>query len=109
MMIRHTKLVVASTLTVLLTACSAQSGNDRKAAAPAAQPATPPAVLKLRLRWLRQLRRPSRPSPSSRSGRSRDDSSDSDGKRRGTGGCARRDERARSSSGNAVSRRPFRA
>jgi hypothetical protein len=44
MMIRHTKLVVASTLTVLLTACSAQSGNDRKgvastsAAAPAGQP-----------------------------------------------------------------------
>ena len=33
MMIRHTKLVVASTLTVLLTACSAQSGNDRKGVA----------------------------------------------------------------------------
>ena len=31
MMIRHTKLVVASPLTVLLTACSVQSGNDRKA------------------------------------------------------------------------------
>ena len=36
MMIPHTKLVVASTLTVLLTACSAQSGNDRKAVAPVA-------------------------------------------------------------------------
>lgn len=36
MMIPHTKLVVASTLTVLLTAYSAQSGNDRKAVAPVA-------------------------------------------------------------------------
>jgi hypothetical protein len=44
MMIRHTKLVVAGTLTVLLTACSTPAGGDRKpSAAPAAQPATPSA------------------------------------------------------------------
>ena len=48
-MIRHTKLVVAGTLTVLLTACSTPSGGDRKpmasttVAVPAAQPAAPPA------------------------------------------------------------------
>jgi len=49
MMIRPTKLVVVGTVTVLLTACSAQSGNNRNAmastsgAAPAAQPAAAPA------------------------------------------------------------------
>ena len=44
MMIRHTKLVAASTVTVLLTACSAQSGHDRKALASTAgaQPAAAP-------------------------------------------------------------------
>ncbi len=58
MMIRHTKLVVAGTVVVLLMACSAPSGGDRKpSAAPAAQP--PPACRpELRLRWLRQLRLP---------------------------------------------------
>jgi hypothetical protein len=46
MMIRHTKLVVTGTVVVLLTACSAQSGEPKNpasaAAAPAAHPSTPP-------------------------------------------------------------------
>ena len=63
MMIRHTKLVVASTLTVLLTACSAQSGNDRKAVASAPVAVSAPAAV---------VRRGA---SRSRSGRSRDDSS----------------------------------
>ena len=45
MMIRHTKLVVASTLTVLLTACSAQSGNDRKGVASAPVAVSAPAAV----------------------------------------------------------------
>ena len=45
MMIRHTKLVLARTLTVLLTACSVQSGNDRKGVASAPVAVSAPAAV----------------------------------------------------------------